>query len=81
MNEASHSDKLSDLVEQHAMIQEYVNNAMSTFIPHLIPAFKDLIENKTPSLAKEFYEDVNNLLWMELFRMFFSDEKHKQRSS
>ena len=57
MNEENYSNKVTDLVEQSTMSQEYVNNAMSTFIPHLLPAFKDLIEN-IPSLAKEFYQDV-----------------------
>jgi hypothetical protein len=57
MNEENYSNKITDLVGEHAMSQEYVNNAMSRFIPHLIPAFKDLIENNTPSLTHEFYED------------------------
>ena len=40
------------------MIQEYINNAMSAFIPHLIPAFKELIEKNTPGLTNELYQDV-----------------------
>ena len=58
INEESYGNKVTDLIEQHAISQEYINNAMSTFIPHLLPAFKELIEKNTPSLTNEFYQDV-----------------------
>ena len=57
MNEENYSNKVTDLVEQSTMSEEYFNNAMSTFIPHLLLAFKNLIEY-TPGLAMEFYQDV-----------------------
>lgn len=58
MNEENYSNKVNDLVEQATMSQEYVSNALSTFVPHLLPAFKDLIENNTPGLTNEFCQDV-----------------------
>ena len=58
MNRENYSNKVTDLIEQQAMSQEYINNAISAFIPHLIPAFKELIEKNTPSLTNEFYQDM-----------------------
>ena len=50
MNKENYNDKITDLTEQQVMTQEYISKTMSTFVPSLIPAFIDLINNNVATL-------------------------------
>jgi hypothetical protein len=54
LSQGNYSPTITDLKEQNVVAQEYINKAISTLIPYLIPAFKELIEKVI--MVKEFYE-------------------------
>ena len=50
MSQQNYGDKITDVKEQQIMSQEYVNKAMSRFIPSLIPGFRNLIKRTVITL-------------------------------
>jgi hypothetical protein len=55
MNQDNYGYITNDFREQNIIAQEYINKAISTLVPYLLPTFKGLVEDTI--MTKEFYKE------------------------
>jgi|SRR5690349_13494727 hypothetical protein len=82
LSQDNYSNSVTDSIEQQIAAQEYVNKAISGLTSSVIPAFKGLIESKTPTLIDEFYEDEEVIFYgwecLECFSVIDNPDRNKR---